>query len=170
MQVVVDRGLELHVRQAAVIRLKNIISNDWTVEVGEKALSREDRVFVRSKLVDVLVEEPASVIRSVLRRNLSLPSSLLSQPWLTPFLLPVPCSFALPPHHFREQLLHILFVVAKHDFPDNWPELMPKLSQNINSGVPSRIYAAVSGLRRVFQGVRYREAKNHVRYTLAERT
>lgn len=62
MDILRDPNQELALRQAAVIFLKNLITQAWFVEESAKdvvtQISEQDKVVVRGQIVDLIVEMP----------------------------------------------------------------------------------------------------------------
>lgn len=60
-----DTQQEMAVRQAAVIFFKNLVNRAWKVDELDKEkitqISDQDKVAVRSQIVDLIVESPDSI-------------------------------------------------------------------------------------------------------------
>lgn len=67
LQIVMQNDLELPVRQAGVIYLKNLITSNWQdreVEVGQPivfSIHEQDRAMIRDSIVEAIVLAPEMV-------------------------------------------------------------------------------------------------------------
>lgn len=59
----------------------------------------------------------------------------------------------------RVQLLEVVFVITRADFPMEWQGLMPQLLKNIQSKNPTRMYGAFCALHQVFKVYEFRDKK-----------
>lgn len=64
LDVTMDEQLELAVRQAAVIYLKNLINKAWIVDEDSKdvlPLSDQDKVPIRERIIECVVGSPEPI-------------------------------------------------------------------------------------------------------------
>lgn len=125
-------------RQAAAIQLKNICRECWIERVSylgvpipstetnpdgtPPLLSNEDKIAVRTKLIECLLSEPDKSIRDLMGET--------------------------------------LHCIALHDFPDNWPELLPTLlhaiALNSDPSQALRVHNSLLAMRKVCKRYEYK--------------
>ena len=128
--------VQFEVRQAAAIQLKNICRECWAERVNFAGYPLSDAEGKKPSLLD---EEDKDVIRP------GLVGSLLEE----------------PEKSLRDLLAETLHTIVIHDFPQNWPSLIPTLLATIRQGAddPSqalRVHNALLALRKVCKRYEYK--------------
>jgi len=133
LQVAAEKQVQYEVRQAAAINLKNLCRECWAARSSLHTLNGEEgNEFV------LLDEQDKAGIR------LNLVESLLNETETS----------------VRDLMAETIHTIAIHDFPDNWPNLLPTLLQTISqSSDPSqalRVHNALLALRKVCKRYEYK--------------
>jgi len=146
LQVAAEKQVQYEVRQAAAIQLKNICRECWVERVsftlglgvdggtgsgsGSGGASR-----IRPTLLD---EEDKAGIRT------NLVEALLSE----------------PEKSVRDLMAETVHSIAIHDFPDNWPNLLPTLlhqiAQSADPAQALRVHNALLALRKICKRYEYK--------------
>eukprot|EP00529_Nitzschia_sp_RCC80_P003831 CAMPEP_0113510620 /NCGR_PEP_ID=MMETSP0014_2-20120614/38237_1 /TAXON_ID=2857 /ORGANISM="Nitzschia sp." /LENGTH=1078 /DNA_ID=CAMNT_0000406591 /DNA_START=56 /DNA_END=3292 /DNA_ORIENTATION=+ /assembly_acc=CAM_ASM_000159 len=136
LQVAAEKQVQFEVRQAAAIQLKNICRECWAERISFAGVPLLDGDGNRSPL---LSDNDKNVIRP------GLVTALLDE----------------AEKSLRDLLAETLHTIVIHDFPENWPELIPSLIQTIETGAndPSqalRVHNALLALRKVCKRYEYK--------------
>ena len=128
--------VQFEVRQAAAIQLKNICRECWAERVNFAGYPLSDADGKKPSLLD---DDDKEVIRP------GLVGSLLEE----------------PEKSLRDLLAETLHTIVIHDFPQNWPSLIPTLLATIRQGAddPSqalRVHNALLALRKVCKRYEYK--------------
>jgi hypothetical protein len=144
LQCLVAPQLDLAVRQAAAIQLKNLCMREWTPDDPDEddLTSGSALTAAPAPAAGALVARPprgiADADKAVVRANL-LEAVVQAPPLL------------------RAQLGVVLRVVAEADFPERWPELAPAVGAALSSPEPSRVYGALFVLRFLARKYEYKD-------------
>jgi len=136
LQVAAEKQVQFEVRQAAAIQLKNVCRECWAERVNFAGYPLSEGEGKKPPLLD---EEDKGRIRP------GLVAALLDE----------------PEKSLRDLLAETLHTIVIHDFPQNWPDLIPSLLQTIQHGAndPSqglRVHNALLALRKVCKRYEYK--------------
>lgn len=128
--------VQFEVRQAAAIQLKNICRECWAERLNFAGLALAD---AEGKKPPLLQDDDKQQVRP------GLVAALLNE----------------PEKSLRDLLAETLHTIVIHDFPENWPDLIPSLLQMIEHGAndPSqglRVHNALLALRKVCKRYEYK--------------
>eukprot|EP00808_Paulinella_micropora_P009994 g5580.t1 len=72
-----------------------------------------------------------------------------------------------PEQKIRIQLLEVVFKVAGHDWPAEWPELVPEIAKNLQTQETKRLYGGTCILRMIFKRFQFLSEHRQKRNQLA---
>ncbi|KAG7344305.1 Importin-beta N-terminal domain containing protein [Nitzschia inconspicua] len=136
LQVAAEKQVQFEVRQAAAIQLKNICRECWAERLNFAGFPLSDAEGKKPPLLD---GEDKNAIRP------GLVAGLLDE----------------PEKSLRDLLAETLHTIVIHDFPENWPDLIPTLLQMIQHGANDpnqalRVHNALLALRKVCKRYEYK--------------
>lgn len=136
LQVAAEKQVQFEVRQAASIQLKNICRECWAERLNFAGYPLSDADGKKTPLLD---DEDKGVIRP------GLVSALLDE----------------PEKSLRDLMAETLHTIVIHDFPENWPDLIPTLLQTVQQGATDqtqalRVHNALLALRKVCKRYEYK--------------
>eukprot|EP00584_Thalassiosira_punctigera_P008909 CAMPEP_0172545150 /NCGR_PEP_ID=MMETSP1067-20121228/15144_1 /TAXON_ID=265564 ORGANISM="Thalassiosira punctigera, Strain Tpunct2005C2" /NCGR_SAMPLE_ID=MMETSP1067 /ASSEMBLY_ACC=CAM_ASM_000444 /LENGTH=1077 /DNA_ID=CAMNT_0013331839 /DNA_START=115 /DNA_END=3348 /DNA_ORIENTATION=+ len=143
LHITEEKQVQYEVRQAAAIQLKNICRECWVERVSYLGIplpsidgsTNPDGTPVKPTL---LLDEDKSAVRTKL----------------------IECLLAEPDKSIRDLMAETVHCIAIHDFPDQWPGLLPVLLQAIQLNAdPSqalRVHNALLAMRKVCKRYEYK--------------
>jgi hypothetical protein len=141
LQCLVAPQLDLGVRQAAAIQLKNLCMREWTPDDPDEDDPASGSALTAAPAAGAAAARPRGIAdadKAVVRANLL--EALVQAPPL-----------------LRAQLGVVLRVVAEADFPERWPELAPAVGAALTSPEPGRVYGALFVLRFLARKYEYKD-------------
>jgi len=136
LKIAAEKQVQFEVRQAASIQLKNICRECWAERVNFAGYPLSEADGKKPPLLD---DEDKGIIRP------GLVAALLDE----------------PEKSLRDLLAETLHTIVIHDFPQNWPSLIPTLLATIQQGANDpgqalRVHNALLALRKVCKRYEYK--------------
>mmetsp|Transcript_6423 Transcript_6423/g.12103 ORF Transcript_6423/g.12103 Transcript_6423/m.12103 type:complete len:1045 (-) Transcript_6423:2118-5252(-) len=126
LEIATEKQVQFEIRQAAAIQMKNLCRECWTERYAFMSAHNES-----GQQQIILSEDDKDFVR------MNLVGSLLSE----------------PEKSIQGLMAETLHSIAIHDFPDNWPTLLPTLLQSIalsnDSSQALRVHNSLLALRKV---------------------
>ncbi|GKY91239.1 hypothetical protein MPSEU_000096500 [Mayamaea pseudoterrestris] len=134
LQVIAEKQVRFEVRQAAAIQLKNICREGWAERVSYAPYADE---VTKPSLLSI---DDKTAVKEGL----------------------ITCLLDEPEKSIRDLLAETLHTVVVNDFPEKWPDLIPKLLSTIHMGVTDmpknglRVHNALLAIRKVCKRYEYK--------------
>ncbi len=137
LQISSSNDVDVSLRQAAAIHVKQLIKNKWSSDDPTKLLiSEADKKLLKANIVEVLIYSPPRV------RFFG--------------------SFTIFHSGFRSQVCVALSTIVEEDFPANWPELIPKIMTYLSNQDVNILAGALEALRVTIKKFEYVTVKPFV--------
>lgn len=145
LHITEEKQVQYEVRQAAAIQLKNICRECWVERVSYLGIPLPSLDGTSETNPDGTPAKPALLVdedKAAVRTKL------------------IECLLAEPDKSIRDLMAETVHCIAIHDFPDNWPDLLPVLLQAIGLNAdPSQaltVHNALLAMRKVCKRYEYK--------------